>query len=529
MLGYSDPMSKTIGTPGSKTPRGPTTPTAVPRSPSSKSTSAPTGPLKPAKDTSAKKVEKQADREVARRARAEAARSAKRANPMEEPKDAGDVDQADQDEIMEGLHRQRHGAGHVHKSFGADDELDDLFKSEAEAESGAITDRGISRKGMGGGMGGDGFEGGEDKGREAYEAYLKGNVATDAERMEALRSQGTADTFRPELTPVEVEKLGTPRAAVHMVRLYDAMTLLGKSHAECVDKAKDLLVGFARPESVRKVLQEMESKPIRDVYPLEVLMKILDDSPASLPGVGRGTFIANAADLTGGEKVFAGHPFSVHVPQDVRLKAFALLGGGRPGYEFFPSHDAGKFTMLIDTPGTWQCALLAAPTTTLGRMQRESSEAIIEVFSVRVRAMGKKGDTSDLVSADDDEEDDGDDAGGEAEPDLLAALAEAQRTFSSKPAASLSEQLRPALDAIVKHDAGPKASVYSWDVSLYRPGQQTSGDPVLHVVVDKAGPFDPAWAKAVEAIARKQVELEPSRKPISLMDMQFALKRARAR
>ncbi|MBA3765241.1 MAG: hypothetical protein H0X05_07000, partial [Actinobacteria bacterium] len=297
--------------------------------------------------------------------------------------------------------------------------------------------------------------------------------------------------------------------------------------------AKELLVGFARPESIRKVLQEMESKPIRDVYPLEVLMKIVADNPAALPDVAHGGFIANGADLTSGEKVFAGHPFSVHVPQDMRLKAFALLGGGRPGYEFFPAPDAGKFTMQIDTPGTWRFALLAAPTTSLGRMQKESSEAIIEVFDVRVRAMGKKGDTSDLLV--DEEaygEDEGDDDGADGaahEAALAAAIVQAQQALSAKPAASIAEQLRPAFDAIVKHDAGPKATTYSWDVSLYRPGTPVSGEPVLHVVVDRAAPFDPAWAKAVEAIARKQVELEPSRKPISLMDVQFALKRARVR
>ena len=41
--------------------------------------------------------------------------------------------------------------------------------------------------------------------------------------------------------------------------------------------------------------------------------------------------------LADGKKVFAGHPTSVQVPPDTRIKSLALLGGGRPGYEFHPT------------------------------------------------------------------------------------------------------------------------------------------------------------------------------------------------
>ena len=52
------------------------------------------------------------------------------------------------------------------------------------------------------------------------------------------------------------------------------------------------------------------------------------------------------------------------------LEAFALLGGERPGYEFFPSPKDGYYTLQIDTPGEWQFALFAVRTESLGKIDR---------------------------------------------------------------------------------------------------------------------------------------------------------------
>lgn len=522
-------MSKSIGTPGKAAP--PPAPTRAGGSSAAKTSDANRGdpPASTGKtskgDAAEKAAQKRADAAAARRARSDMARTMRRTNQNEEPKEVGDFEPRDGDDGVEAQHRQKHVT--THKSFGGADDLDDLQKSEAEAETGAVTDKGVGRKGMGGGMGGDGFEGSQDKNREAYEQYLRGNVVSDAERFEQLRRGGTADTFRPELSPVEVEKLGTPRAATHLVRLYDQLTLEGRTHDECVARAKEILVGFTRPDSVRKVLQEMESRPIRDVYPLEVLLKILDETPSALPGVSRGAgVILNAAELSSGEKCFAGHPFTVEVPVEARIKAFALVGGARPGYEFFPAQDPGKYTMLIDTPGRWTFAVLCAPLTSLGRIQKEASEGVIvEEFVVTVHRMGKKGelqdpllagaDDGDAVAADDDEVD-----GEDAAPTPPPVVAKAP---------SLAEQIRAALDAIVRHDEGLKTTTYSWDLTLRRPGAPMDAEPLLHVVVERATPVDVAWSKAADAIAWKQKEFEPSRKPISLVDVQLALKRARVR
>jgi hypothetical protein len=396
-------------------------------------------------------------------------------------------------------------------------------------ESGATGADSVKRS-KGGDSGGssDGFDQGQQQ-REAYERLLKGNVKDDQARLEALRAKGLKDAFNPEATAKDVEKQGLPRLAGHVVRLYDAWTLKGVDHSSAVAKMAAWMAELSTPQAIRKLLAELESKPIRDVYPLELLMHLLDHRPELLPGVKRGAVLGNSGDLADGKKVFAGHATSVQVPPDTRLKSFALLGGGRPGYEFHPT--AGNdttYTLHIDTPGRWKFAVLAVPMVSLGRIQKEGAEAILEIFDVAVHAMGKKGEPMTpeqwwleqeaLAAADGDDDDDDDDAPMQDD----APVAE--------PAPLLIMQIRKSLDLIQKDATSTTAATtYSWDVRFFAPGSPMHGDGFLHLVVDKAGPFDPVWAKAREAIAQKQREYEPGRALITTEDVASALRRARVR
>ena len=83
-------------------------------------------------------------------------------------------------------------------------------------------------------------------------------------------------------------------------------------------------------------------------------------------------------------------PHWLPMPPSTRLKSFALLGGERPGYEFFPSKKEGYYTLQIDTPGEWQCALFAVRTERVGRMDRELPGGVLELFAVHVVEMGRK-------------------------------------------------------------------------------------------------------------------------------------------
>ena len=64
---------------------------------------------------------------------------------------------------------------------------------------------------------------------------------------------------------------------------------------------------------------------------------------------------------------------------------------------------------------------------------------------------------------------------------------------------------------------------------LHAPGADVNGEGILHLVVDKAGPFDPVWAKAREAIVLRQREHEPGRALLTVEDILSAVRRARVR
>jgi hypothetical protein len=430
----------------------------------------------------------------------------------------------------DGLHRRR-----SHDTEALYETLREEHAEEVDPQESGATGVDSVKRSKGGDSGGssDGFDQGQQQ-REAYERLLKGNVNDDQARLAALRAKGLKDAFNPDATASEVEKQGMPRLAGHIVRLYDAWTLQGIDHAGAVEKMATWLAQLSTPQAIRKVLSELENKPIRDVYPLELLMHVLDHRPELLPGVKPGVVLGNSGDLADGKKVFAGHAVSVQVPPDTRLKSFALLGGARPGYEFHPT--AGNdttYTLVIDTPGRWKFAVLAVPMVNLGRIQKEGAEAILEVFNVAVHAMGKKGEPMTPEQwwqeqrAIDDDGDDGDD--GDDENDGEGPVA-ANDAAMIEPAPLLSLQVRTSLERIVKDaSTSSAATTYSWDVRLYVPGAPMAGDGLLHVVVDRAGPFDVAWSKAREAIAHKQRELEPGRALLTQEDVAAALRRARVR
>lgn len=97
---------------------------------------------------------------------------------------------------------------------------------------------------------------------------------------------------------------------------------------------------------------------------------------------------------------------------------------------------------------------------------------------------------------------------------------------------ALSAQIAQALEGIVRDDDAKGATTYSWDVTFYRPGiygRRQPTEPLWHVVVERASPFDPVWSEAREALASRLGDLEPDSAPPSDDDFQRALRRARVR
>ncbi len=99
-------------------------------------------------------------------------------------------------------------------------------------------------------------------------------------------------------------------------------------------------------------------------------------------------------------------------------------------------------------------------------------------------------------------------------------------------APSLTAQIERALRAVRRDDDGRGAATYRLELRLVRPGVYTAGQPapeLLRVVVERAGPFDDAWPRALDAWNARLRALEPQARPFSLDDVRAALRRARYR
>ncbi|MBI5498143.1 MAG: hypothetical protein HY904_24285 [Deltaproteobacteria bacterium] len=164
------------------------------------------------------------------------------------------------------------------------------------------------------------------------------------------------DLFDPNLSPAEVEQLGSLRGAVHVARLLQHWGNSGMDQGQATHDAAQMLLAFARPEQARGVMRELERAPITHVYPMQIQLQIMEEHPEFWPNVSRGPVVENKDALAQGDRVMAGHNFRVHVPTTMKLKAFALLGPEKPGYEFEPVR-SGVYRMLVDTPGSYTFAV----------------------------------------------------------------------------------------------------------------------------------------------------------------------------
>lgn len=97
---------------------------------------------------------------------------------------------------------------------------------------------------------------------------------------------------------------------------------------------------------------------------------------------------------------------------------------------------------------------------------------------------------------------------------------------------SLTEQVLEALENIVRDRDEKGAATYSWDVTFLRPGVYGAGqpaEPLWHVVVERAGAFDPVWGEAQRALYERIADTEPEGAPPTEEDFVRALRKARVR
>lgn len=157
------------------------------------------------------------------------------------------------------------------------------------------------------------------------------------------------------VTSAELAEMGSLVAARHL------MVLLAKGRgkrerAEVLGQVGELLIGLDRPDQVRRLLLELpDAGRIVDIYPLEVLIYVLDRRPDLLRGFEYGAIVLNKSALEA-STFRVEEPIAVRVPLSLKMRGFALDGGGAPGYCFSPGPpgeyhlevgEAGRFSLLL--------------------------------------------------------------------------------------------------------------------------------------------------------------------------------------
>lgn len=213
---------------------------------------------------------------------------------------------------------------------------------------------------------------------------LVGKGALLAER----RAQLFAPDQRPEpgdpgLTdPDEIQRaLETPVAyAKHAMILAEAFRRsTGATRAEAVNYLAKMFVAPTDRAFGRLAIKEFgPSTGILDIYPLEVVAEVLDRYPGFLPKAGLGRFVHNVpATKTQRFHTDTKTPIILEYPEELKIRGFAIVGGGRPGYTFEPDVAPGKYRLHIESPGKFEILVSAV---------NRAGHTLLDRIQVRVRA-----------------------------------------------------------------------------------------------------------------------------------------------
>lgn len=158
------------------------------------------------------------------------------------------------------------------------------------------------------------------------------------------------DVDGPALAAMSVE------VAAEYVMLRLARRRARVERAALVEEVSELLLGVPDERALRRILLALQDAGrIVDVYPLELLFRIRERAPERVPFARYSPFVKNRAALEA-EPHEVEAPIRFQIPLGMRIRAFALEGGGFPGYVFAPGPPAaydlelgasGDFTVLL--------------------------------------------------------------------------------------------------------------------------------------------------------------------------------------
>lgn len=128
------------------------------------------------------------------------------------------------------------------------------------------------------------------------------------------------------------------------------------ARAALLEEVTELLLQLPDERFLRRVLLGLaEAGRIVDIYPLELLFRVRERAPERVPFAKYSPFVKNRVELET-QTFLVEAPICFQVPLAMRIRAFALEGGGFPGYAFSPGPPA-EYVLELGAPGEFSVLL----------------------------------------------------------------------------------------------------------------------------------------------------------------------------
>ena len=139
----------------------------------------------------------------------------------------------------------------------------------------------------------------------------------------------------PDLDLPALRGLSNQLLAEHLMILL-ANKRSKQTRAKVVGDIGELIIQLNQRDRINKLLALMpQVGRIVDIYPLEVLVYLLERAPDLLSKHDFEPFVRNRDTLLA-RSFGVGEEIEIKVPLALKMRAFALDGGGNPGYSFAP-------------------------------------------------------------------------------------------------------------------------------------------------------------------------------------------------
>lgn len=139
--------------------------------------------------------------------------------------------------------------------------------------------------------------------------------------------------------------------------LYARMARPGPDREAEIERLAEGLLGLADPRRAKRVIDALlAAERFVDVYPLELLDRVLERAPDHFPACARGALVTNRRFLE--SRLFeVEEPIPFELPLGARIWGFAISGGAQPGYCFEPGAP-GRYQLELAAEGRFEILLL---------------------------------------------------------------------------------------------------------------------------------------------------------------------------